>query len=292
MAADLLTRSSTTSARTSANASIAGCVSIASARHLMGSLHLRRPSPAWLGRVLALTVTGMIVALSASPARAQDVLEFPDWTAVSANVATGTLLGHTITLSGSQVSDPPASIVDGTSSLFAGPYFTPPLPRSDAIEFRANNSSAIPSYTLNFGAPTTGPVLHLGSLGSTLQFPPGTSITRISGRDDGFAVSGSTVTGAPNNTVDSNGENDSNGTVRLNGTFQSISFTASTSFALDGIYLQVGAPEPSPTVGTPAHDHALRRYTAAAPGRHPARAHIRAHGRWLDAGVGQGLWRR
>ena len=193
----------------------------------MGSHHLRRLTPPWLGRVLGLILTATIVALSASPARAQGALEFADWTAVSANVATGTLLGHTITLSGAHVSDPPGSTLDGTSPLFAGPYFTPPLPRSDAIEFRASNASAS-SYTLNLGAATTDPVLHLGSLGSTLQFPSGTSITRVSGRDDGFAVSGSTITGAANNTVDSFGENDSNGTVRLNGTFQSISFTAST----------------------------------------------------------------
>ena len=101
-------------------------------------------------------------------------------------------------------------------------------------------------------------MLHLASLGTTLQFPSGTSITRVSGKNDGFAVSGSTIIGAGDTAVDSYGNNDSNGTVRLNGTFTSITFTATTGYAIDGVLLQVGAPvppsitpEPTPPPPTP-----------------------------------------
>ena len=49
-------------------------------------------------------------------------------------------------------------------------------------------------YTIHFGSPTTNPVLELGSLGSRLDFPAGTHLTRLSG-DSGFSVSGSSVLG-------------------------------------------------------------------------------------------------
>ena len=211
-------------------------------------------TPARMRRALGAGIASLGLALAALGATAQPSfsqsaggLVFTDWTSAQGTVATGTLLGHTITLSGWHVSDVPYSIVDGSSPLFAGPYFTPPLPRSDAVEFRAENAAAH-SYTLSLGAPTTDPVLHLGSLGTTLEFPPGTSITRVSGKDAGFAVSSNIVSGAGNSEVDPYGENDSNGTVRLNGTFESISFTATTAYNLDGIVIQVGAtPPPTPT---------------------------------------------
>jgi hypothetical protein len=178
-------------------------------------------------------------ALAAFPSAA----DFADWTAVSNNVATGTLLGHTITFSGTAVDDPPGSTIDGTSNLLSESMFTPPIALGDHLSFRVFAPST--SYTLDFGAATTDPVIDLGSDGSTLTFPAGTSITRISG-DPGLTVAGNVVNGAGNTTVDPVGLNDSNGTIQLNGTFQSISFSATTAYPLDGVYLQVGASPPPP----------------------------------------------
>jgi hypothetical protein len=200
---------------------------------------------------LGLALAGLAATAQPSFSQSAGGLVFTDWTSAGGTMATGTLLGHTVTLTGWHLSDVPYSVVDGSSPLFAGPYFTPPLPRSDAVELRAENAAAH-SYTLQLGAPTTDPVLHLGSLGTTLEFPPGTSITRVSGKDAGFAVAGSTITGAGNSEVDQYGENDSNGTVRLNGTFESISFTATTAYSIDGIVIQVGVAQPPTPTPTPA----------------------------------------
>ena len=120
------------------------------------------------------------------------------------------------------------------STVFNRPDFTPPLPMSDAIQFIGASGY---QYTLAFGAPVKDPVLHLGSLASTLTFPPGTTITRVSG-DAEFGVSGNTVIGGLDAPTD-----DANGTVRLTGTFTSIPFT--TTFAgSDGIFIQAGRPRP------------------------------------------------
>jgi hypothetical protein len=124
-------------------------------------------------------------------------------------------------------------VVNGTSTVFNRPEFTPPLASSDSIHFRGATGH---TYTLQFGSTKTDPVLHLGSLASTLHFPPGTAISRLSG-DTEFSVAGSDVTGALDDTPPGD---DANGTVRLSGSFSSIPF--STDFAgTDGIYLQVGA---------------------------------------------------
>jgi hypothetical protein len=188
---------------------------------------------------------GVALAVAVAPAGAAGS-DWADWTAVSNNAAAGTLLGNSITLSGTHVSDPPGSTVNGTSRLFSSAQFTPSLPTSDAIEIRA--SSPAFAYTIQFGAPIQNPILDIGSLGSALQFPPGTAITRVSGTS-GFAVSGATVTGAANNDVDPSGENDSYGTVMLRGTFQTIAFTAAYP-GLDGVYIQVGATAPPPPLPT------------------------------------------
>jgi hypothetical protein len=161
-------------------------------------------------------------------------LRFTDWTSVTGSpaTATGTLHGVPISLSGSAVDTPPQSVVDGTSTVFNRPDFSPPLTASDAIHFRGAGGN---SYTLDFGATVTDPVLHLGSLGSTLHFPAGTVISRLSG-DAEFGVSGADVIGAADDTPSGD---DANGTVRLSGSFTSIPFT--TDFpGTDGIYLQVG----------------------------------------------------
>lgn len=178
-----------------------------------------------------------VLAISAREASSQSaVAEFADWTGVSANVASGTLLGRPISLSGSHVSDPPASTVNGTSAVFNETFFSPPLLASDAIEFRGFAGF---SYTLQFAAPVENPILHLDSLGSTLTFPVGTQITKLSGEAT-FTVSANAVAGVPDGAND-----DASGTVRLSGSFQSLGFSAEfPGGSPDGIYLQVGAVPP------------------------------------------------
>ncbi|MGH2899959.1 MAG: hypothetical protein ACRDMZ_14895, partial [Solirubrobacteraceae bacterium] len=132
-------------------------------------------------RILAATLAAAALCLTTQPAAAQTVAghEFADWTAVSSNVATGTLRGSSISLSGTLVRPSPSSVLDGSSPIFNQPLFTPPLPASDALEFGGFQPPY--AYTLTFGAPQTDPVLHLQSLGSALVFPDGTSISRLSG---------------------------------------------------------------------------------------------------------------
>ena len=131
----------------------------------------------------------------------------------------------------------PGSTVDGSSTVFSSSLFAPPLPTSDAIEFNGYQGN---SYTLQFGAPVTDPILHLYSLASTLAFPDGTQLTKLSG-EDSFTVSGSSVSGALS------GSSDASGSVRVSGTFSSIPFSATPVYqpsTEDGILLQVGAALP------------------------------------------------
>jgi len=72
---------------------------------------------------------------------------------------------------------------------------------SDAIELYGFQGY---SYTLQFGAPTQDPVMHIESLASKLVFPAGTQLTKVSGQST-FAVSGNTVTGALSGSTDANG---------------------------------------------------------------------------------------
>lgn len=166
-----------------------------------------------------------------------------DWTAVSANAATGTVLGTPVTLSGTHVWAPPTSVLDGSWPYFAGPDYTPALDKSDMIQIGGAPGG---QYTISFGAPTTNPVLELGSLGSRLDFPAGTRLVRLSG-GSGFTVSGSSVSGAPNPVIGPDGTNDANGTVQLLGTFTSITFTTTPLYAgaEDGILVQLAATPPS-----------------------------------------------
>jgi hypothetical protein len=188
-------------------------------------------------------IAGLLASsvLAAVAAPAQATPEFADWTLLSGGVATGSLPEASVNLSGTDVQV--ASVLDGTSTVFNRVDFTPPLAASDAIAFGGGPAAA---YTLAFGTPVTDPVLHFGSLASTLTFPPGTVITRLSG-DAQFSVAGNTVVGQFDGPID-----DANGTVRLTGTFTSLPFTA-TFPVTDGIYLQVGAelPEPPPLPPAP-----------------------------------------
>src|SRR4051794_36757065 len=190
-----------------------------------------------------------VLAPAASTARGQTVdgVEFADWTGVTNadigdDVASGTLLGHSVRLSGPVLSPLPGSVIDGHWPEFNTPAFTPPLPLSDTIEIRVDQSQA-ETYTLSFGAPVRNPVMHLGSMGSAFRFP-GVPLQRLSG-DSGLTVSGDTVSGVP---LSGPAGLDPNGTVRLPGTFTSLTIVATYPGNLDGIPTQVGAPVPAPTV--------------------------------------------
>lgn len=162
---------------------------------------------------------------------------FADWTGTTAGGVTGQLLGSELTLSGPTG---PAHAFDGTSTVFATSDFSPPLTTSDAVYITGLNGN---SYTLEFANPLQDPVVHIHSLASTIAFPGGTTVTKVSG-DPTFTVAGASVAGVINLATDSSG------TIRLTGTFSSVPFTATPTFADgntgDGIYLQVGAPLPAP----------------------------------------------
>jgi len=192
------------------------------------------------GRVRAMRrVVAVVAVFGLTPGVATAAtVDFTDWTSVSANVASGTLQGKSVSLSGSHVWDPPVSELGGVSNFFDdAALFTPPLAHTDHIQVSGFESY---SYTLSFGAPVTDPVLHIASLGSTLQFPAGTQITRVSGAPN-FTVSGNVVSGGAPDVA--------GGTIRLVGSIGSTSFTATTLYSPpveDGVVLQVGAAPPTP----------------------------------------------
>ena len=198
-----------------------------------------------MSRSLSLVlVTAAVVLAAVAPGRASAAsVDFTDWTSVNANVATGTLHAMSVSLSGTHVWNSPVSELGGQSNFFAdAAMFSPPLALSDHIQISGATSA---SYTLNFGASVTDPVVHLASVASTLHFPSVGRIVRVSG-SSGFTVSGNTVTGDLSNAA--------GGTVRLVGTFSSVAFTATTLYdppVEDGIALQVGAPAAPPPVPTP-----------------------------------------
>ncbi len=206
-----------------------------------------------VGKYRALTLVVIIAcaaavgtSTSAASGAYPTAADFTDWTAVDGTpaVATGTLNGSPVSISGTHVFPPPVSVVDGHWTFFSGPDFAPPLARTDMIQIGA--ASPADSYTLSFGSPVADPVIEIGSLGSRLDFPSGTQITKIAGQS-GFTVSGSSIIGAPSGTLGPDGVNDSNGTVQLIGTFTSITFTALYTVSNeDGVLLQVGASPPPP----------------------------------------------
>src|SRR4051812_40305845 len=89
------------------------------------------------GALTSVVVTALAVAAAAFPsgAAAQSPPEFANWLTVDGDVASGSLLGGSITLSGSNVPPPPASVVDESSPEFDRDVFTPRLGSSDAIYF-------------------------------------------------------------------------------------------------------------------------------------------------------------
>src|SRR4051794_28497527 len=212
-----------------------------------------RRASGWCAAVLCALLLG------AAPASAS-ALAVADWTAVAGNVATGTLSGHPISLPGTHVFPPPVSTLDATWPYFAGPDFTPQLAKSDVIQVAGFTGD---HYTLQFGVPVTDPVLHVGSLGSRLDFPTGTQISRVSG-DGGFTVSGASVIGTVRGTIGPDGTSDASGTIRLLGTFASISFATTPLFTgpEDGILIQVLAPPPGKQAPSPMPSPPAPRVTA------------------------------
>ena len=96
-----------------------------------------------------------------------------DWTAVSTNTATGTLLGTPASLSGTHVWSPPQSTLDGSAPYYASSVFSPALARSDSIQISGGPDRPA-SYTIDFGgAKVTDPILEVRSLGSRIDFPAG-----------------------------------------------------------------------------------------------------------------------
>jgi uncharacterized protein YkwD len=205
------------------------------------------------GRIRAFCALAAIVAGAGAAAPAQAAPAATDWTSVSANTASGTVLGTSVSLSGTHVWDVPVSRVDGSWPYFAGPTFSPSLPKSDVIQI-----SGAPgySYTIRFGARVSDPVLELGSLGSRIDFPAGTPVAKVSG-EGGFVVSGSSVSGTPSNTIGSSGNSDASGAIKLTGTYTSLTFKATPNYTgpEDGILVQlVTQPaDPGGNPGTPGN---------------------------------------
>ena len=171
--------------------------------------------------------------------------DFADWLGVnpSARLATGTLRGASLSLSGPVLGGPGASFTDGSFTGFGQPFFSPRIPRTDAVGI---HGLAGHSFVLKFGSPVADPLLYFATLASKVEFPPGTVLSKVSGQET-FTVSENTVTGA----IGPSGQTgDANGTVRVSGVFESLSFSVTPLFTApvgDGIYLQVAAaPTPAP----------------------------------------------
>ena len=176
---------------------------------------------------------------------AEGALVFTDWTSINTDSesANGFLGSITVTFSGGDID---AGTTDGTSALFnEESYFNPSLQNSDEVGFRgANINNSAYNYTVTFSNTVVNPVMHLGSLASTLLFP-GISLTKRSG-EAVFTVTGNMVSGVLDDTPSGH---DANGTIQLNGNFLSFSFTARALGDFeDGIHMQLGgAPIPIPT---------------------------------------------
>jgi len=207
---------------------------------MINQIECRNPEPRprlrrLLGRAVVtamavLCAVAGLVATAPGTARADQAPSFVHWAAAGPSGATGTLSGASVTLAGPMGT---AFYLHDDYPNFNWSAFTPQLPATGMVEIVGGAGH---TFTLTFGAPVQNPVMMLGSLGSIMTFPSGTSLTRVSG-DSGFQTNGRVVTGTT-------GPTDSNGTIRLNGTFTSITFTLVPNFTggngLDGVFLQVG----------------------------------------------------
>jgi hypothetical protein len=174
-------------------------------------------------RTVVLCALAALVASAATAARAQAQAVTggvgADWTTASSTAAGGTLLGVTVTLSGSRVTTvAEGSVVDGRSPYFASSAFSPALPKSDMIQIFGPPAGPYPAnpYTIKFDAPVKDPLLHIGSLGSKLVFS-GTTVTKRSGNL--VVAGGTTLSSYPLNATPAGVPADADGTVKLSGTF-------------------------------------------------------------------------
>lgn len=168
-------------------------------------------------------------------------LGFVNWMTADDSFALGQVHGRTVTLVGVLGA---GSVVDGTFPLFSSAAFSPALRASGAAYFLggAVESEDGNSFLIVFGGAVKDPILHFHSLGSTVTFPEGTVLQRLSG-DDGFAVTGATISGG------GHGLMDADGSAQVMGQLSTLTFLARNNTAggsvVDGVYLQIGARLPA-----------------------------------------------
>lgn len=162
------------------------------------------------------------------------MVEFADWTVrENDQTAVGKLRGQRVKAVGrlNEVN------LNGEHRDFHWPFFTPSLSTSDTVGLESTRDES--EFTIDFGVEVQDVIFHLGSLGSTMTFDPGTTVTKVTG-DDGFDAPGrNVVTGLARNGTPS----DSNGTVCVSRPrpFKSIKFRLRYGGErADGVYLQIG----------------------------------------------------
>ena len=181
----------------------------------------------------------LAVLIFSQPATAADP-QFVDWTSINTTtrIAQGSIGSIAVTLSGTVMGP---GVVNGTSTIFSGASFTPPIATGDSLDLAAYT---VPStYTISFSQTVLDPVFHIADLSTRVTFT-GATPTRVSGNSF-FSVTGNSVNGG-------GFAGAGNGTVRLSGVFTSLSFSAIDVIQAppggDGFYLQVGVsavPEPA-----------------------------------------------
>jgi hypothetical protein len=190
--------------------------------------------------IVVLAVLGALVRATGAPAAPLPAPAPADWTTAGGTLATGSLVGTPVQLSGNHVfGADQGSAIDGNAPYFNGSDFSPALAKSDAIQIGGRTGY---SYTIHFDDPITNPVLEVGSLASQLTFRGISSVTQLSGARD-FHASGTTVTGAYSPDLGAEGIRDNSGTIRINGTYRTIVFDTTYSGPQDdGILLQLVLP--------------------------------------------------
>jgi len=186
-------------------------------------------------RVLTAIAVSLALGLPAGARAQTPPAGFADWTARTPSGVSGTLLGRSIAVA-APIGD--SSVLDGSSTVFASALFTPPLPTSDAPELLLRD---VLTWTLSFGAPMLDPVFHVSDLSSSLHFPVGTRVVKLSG-DPAMTVDRNTIFRI------GSGIEPVSGTFQLIGTFTSMPVqTINTSGLVDPIRFQIGAtPAPDP----------------------------------------------
>lgn len=171
-----------------------------------------------------------------------------DWRSATATGASGDLPGAGVTLSpapgsAGRLSSPlDGAVINGISTYFGVPAFSPSLVQSDTMQFFGGASGH--TYALRFsGQGVKDPILQLGSLASTITFttPIGTGAFRVRGEDDFKTPTAVSVSGSASNRRP-DGLTDANGTIKLAGTYTEVGFRADYNGpSPDGVYLQVCA---------------------------------------------------